>query len=262
LEKFYQIGGSFFFGDISGRQKNSLVLFGYEDFDLSATKPSFGAGIRYNFHRYFAVRTTVNYAFLSQSDAKAYSTSRHSRNLSFRTHLFELAVVSEVRVAKCNINSGHSKSSWEYYVFAGIGGFYFNPKAQYKGQYVALRPLTTEGPGLSPNTKPYNTFALALPVGGGLRLGYGLGSSFFIELGYRVTNTDYIDDVSTSYYPQEELLNKRGKASAALSYRGTDPLYPDGRDRGNRFNNDSYFIINLGFTTSLKSLKPTRFYGR
>ncbi|MFT5511680.1 MAG: hypothetical protein ACI8SE_000073 [Bacteroidia bacterium] len=125
-----------------------------------------------------------------------------------------------------------------------------------------LRPLTTEGQGLKPGTKPYSEIALSIPVGGGLRYGYGFGRSFFIERGYRVTNTDYIDDVSTSYYSREELLINRGKASSAMSYRGEDPTYPEGRNRGNRFNKDSFLLINFGISAPLKSRKPTRFHGR
>lgn len=262
IEKFAQIGGSFFFGDIGGRQQNSLLILGYEELDFSATKPSASVGLRRNFNKYIAVRSSVNYAFLAQSDAKSYSTGRQPRNLSFRTHILEASIASEFRIAKFNINTKRHKSSWEYYVFGGVGGFYFNPKAKYNDRYVALRSLTTEGQGLKPNTKPYSEIAVAFPVGGGLRYGYGFGSSFFCELGYRVTNTDYIDDVSTSYYSREELLINRGKISAAMSYRGSEPVYPAGRDRGNRFNKDSYLLIQFGFSTPLKSRKPTRFHGR
>lgn len=239
-----------------------MLLFGYEELDFSATKPSFGLGLRHNFNKYVAVRGGLTYAFIQQSDAKSYSSGRTPRNLSFRTHIYEASLATEFRIAKFKLNTKRKKSHWEYYVFGGFGGFYFNPKTKYKNRYVALRPLTTEGQGLKPNTKAYSEVALAFPVGGGLRVGYGFGSSFFCEIGYRVTNTDYIDDVSTSYYSREELLNNRGKASAELSYRGSDPVYPVGRDRGNRFNKDSYLLINIGFSTPLKSRKLTRFHGQ
>ena len=262
IEKFGHIGGSYFFGDIGGRQKNSILLMGYEDLDLSATKPTLGVGLRKNFNKYVAARTGLSYAFLSQSDANSYSTGRRPRNLSFRTHIFEASTMLELRVAKFSINTQNRKSNWEYYVFGGLGGFYYNPKAKYKNQYVSLRPLTTEGQGLKPNTKPYSVVDITFPVGGGLRYGFGFGSSFYAEMGYRVTNTDYIDDVSTSYYSREELLINRGKVSAAMSYKGDDPVYPAGRDRGNKFNKDHYLLINFGISTPLKSRKPTRFHGQ
>jgi hypothetical protein len=261
-ERFIQIGGGYFFGDIGGRQKNSLLILGYEGVDFASTKPSFGFGLKHNFTQYFALRGSVNYMYLQESDAKSYSSGRHSRNLSFRTNIYEATVVTEFRIVNFNINTKSRKSSWEYYLFGGVGGFYFNPKAKYKGKNVALRPLTTEGQGLLPGTKPYADFALALPIGGGLRYGYGYSSSFYLEIGYRVTNTDYIDDVSTSYYSREELLINRGRVSAAMSYTGTDPGYPAGRDRGNRFNNDSYLTVNIGFCTPLRSRKLIRFNGR
>ena len=262
VEKSIHIGGAFFYGDIGGRQKNSILLFGYEELDFSATKPSFGVGLKRNFNKYLAAKAGLTYAYLEQSDAKSYSSGRHPRNLSFRTHVFEASLLAEIRVAKFEIKSKSKKSHWEYYVFGGVGGFYYNPKAAYKGNYIALRPLTTEGQGLKPNTKPYALIAFTAPVGGGLRLGYGFGSSFYCEVGYRVTSTDYIDDVSTTYYSREELLINRGTASAALSYRGNEADYAAGRDRGNRFNKDSYLLINIGFSMALKSRKPTRFHGR
>lgn len=262
IEKSVHVGGAYFYGDIGGRQKNALLLFGYEELDFSATKPNIGVGLKRNFNKYVAVKTGLTYPYLEQSDAKSYSASRHPRNLSFRTHILEASFITELRVAKFQMKTKRKKSHWEYYVFGGVGGFYYNPKAEYRGNYVALRPLSTEGQGLKPDTKQYSLIGLSAPIGGGLRFGYGFGSSFYCEMGYRLTNTDYIDDVSTSYYSREQLLINRGKASAALSYRGNEAQYAPGRDRGNRFNKDNFLLINIGFSTSLKSRKPTRFHGR
>ncbi len=262
VEKFAYIGGSYFFGDIGGRQKNSVLLFGYEDLDLSATKPCLGAGIRQNFNQLLALRTGLSYVYLEQSDANSYSTSRHPRNLSFRTHILEASALIEFRVAKYNLNTKKRRSSWEYYVFGGLGGFYYSPHAKYKTRYVSLRPLTTEGQGLKPGTTPYSLVDIAIPIGGGLRYGYGFGNTVYVEMGYRATNTDYIDDVSTSYYSREELLINRGRVSAAMSYRGDEDQYKAGRDRGSRFNKDHYFLINIGLSMPLRSRKPIWFQGK
>ncbi|MFT5511679.1 MAG: hypothetical protein ACI8SE_000072 [Bacteroidia bacterium] len=95
----------------------TILLLGYEEIDFSATKPSVGVGQRKNFNKFIALRVGMSYAFLAQSDAKSYSDSRLPRNLSFRTHIYEAAVLTEFRVAKFNMNTKSRKSSWGYYIF-------------------------------------------------------------------------------------------------------------------------------------------------
>ena len=249
-------------GTLEAGRKIRFFFLATEDLDLSATKPCLGTGVRQNFNRVIALRTGLSYVYLEQSDAKSYSKSRHPRNLSFRTHILEASALMEFRVAKFNLNTKKRRSSWEYYVFGGVAGFYYSPQAKYKTRYVSLRPLTTEGQGLKPGTKPYSVVDIAIPIGGGLRYGYGFGNTVFVELGYRATNTDYIDDVSTSYYSREELLINRGRVSAAMSYRGDEDQYKAGRDRGSRYNKDHFLLINIGLSMPLRSRKPVWFQGK
>lgn len=262
IEKWVYAGGAHFFGDLGGAQVNGLTIAGSEDLDFTNFKPAVGAGIRVNLKRWFALRGGIGYAFLKQSDANSVNASQNRRNLSFQTHTWEFTALTELRVVSFQIKTQKRKSYWEYYVFGGAGGVYYNPKAMYNEKLVALRPLTTEGQGLKPGTKKYSAVAGCFPIGGGLRLGTKQQSSFFIEMGYRITTSDYIDDVSDKYYKHEELLLKRGKTSAEMSYRGESSEYPTGRTRGNPFNKDSFLIINIGFSTSLNSGKTIRFHGR
>ena len=60
IEKSVHVGGAYFYGDIGGRQKNALLLFGYEELDFSATKPTIGVGLKRNFNKYVAVKTGFN----------------------------------------------------------------------------------------------------------------------------------------------------------------------------------------------------------
>ena len=90
--------------------------------------------------------------------------------------------------------------------------------------------------------------ALCFPVGAGLRLGVKQKSSFFFQVGYRLTTTDYIDDVSTTYYLENELLLQRGKTAVDLSYRGNKDFYPEGSNRGNPEYKDSYLTIKFGYS--------------
>ncbi len=262
IEKFFHVGGAYFFGDLGGRNRNSVLIMGYEEIDIVKTKPNLGFGLRRNFNKYISIRGNFNYAQLQENDALSVSKGRRNRNLEFRTNIYELTITPEIRVARFDIDTKRRRSTWEYYVFGGVGAFYHNPKTHYKGQYVALRPLGTEGQGIKENTKLYSPVAICLPVGGGLRLGINYTKSIFCEISYRITSTDYIDDVSTQYYSRESLANERGQAAADLSYRGPKERYKNGADRGNKFNNDSYLFFAVGFATSLKSIKPRRYNGQ
>ena len=260
FEKWFYLGGGHFFGDLGGAQKNGTTLGG--SFDLANIRPAAGLGLRYNAKRWVAFRGGLGYAFFSQSDANAAAASQNSRNLSFQTDVVEASGVVELRVATFGLKTKKRKSYWEYYVFGGVGAFYYNPKARHESGLVQLRPLGTEGQGLKPGTTKYSPVAASFPIGGGLRLGTGFNSSFFVEMGYRITTTDYIDDVSANYYTYNDLLSNRGQVAVDMSYRGSDAEYPNGRTRGNPFNKDSFLIINLGFSTSLKGRRLTRFHGR
>lgn len=262
LEKWYTLGVNHFYGDLGGKQLNGTTIGGYDDFDLSNLQAFAGIGLRYNAKRWLAFRVGGYYTRFKQSDANSFSPYIRRRNLSFQTNVLTLEALTEFKVAKFGIHTKKRKSHWEYYVFGGVGGLYYNPKASYEGKHIALRPLSTEGQGIKPNTKEYSPITMSIPVGGGLRFGTGFNSSWFIELGYRITTSDYIDDVSGNYYRYEELLLKRGIASAEMSYRGEDDVYPTGRIRGNPFNKDSFLVINIGFTSALKRRSPVRFHGR
>jgi hypothetical protein len=67
--------------------------------------------------------------------------------------------------------------------------------------------------------------------------------NFFGEIGYRFTNTDYLDDVSTTYVNQEEMMTGSQQKSAELSFRQVNGPFPGaGATRGNPKVNDWYFI--------------------
>ena len=260
-ERFVSAGPAYFFGDIGGPTKNPIYFMGYSELDFKNSRPSLTFGIKRNLNKVFALRGSFGYTYLHQSDANSNRNGIHVRNLSFFTNVYEATIMPEIRVAKFSLNTRRKKSHWEYYIFGGTGLFYFNPKTRYKGTVVELQPLATEGQGLIPGTKKYSRLEACFPVGGGLRMGVGFTSSIFAELGYRVTFTDYIDDVSTSYVDYESLVAQNGSLAGELAYRG-DGTYPQGRNRGNKFNDDHYLFFNIGFSTSLKSIRLTRFHGR
>ncbi|MEI8059177.1 MAG: hypothetical protein WCG67_03380, partial [Ferruginibacter sp.] len=121
--------------------------------------------------------------------------------------------------------------------------------------WVDLRPLSTEGQGFVeyPNRKPYKLKQINFPVGAGVRYKISPLVNVSAELVYRILNTDYLDDVSTSYV-DKNLYSKyfSGEQLAmalALQDRQTEisgGLPANTNDiRGNPSKNDAYFSFNI-----------------
>src|SRR5690606_14947756 len=97
---------------------------------------------------------------------------------------------------------------YNLYGSLGVSFFYHNPKARHypdssnlnKRRWVALRPLMTEN-------KKYSPFQLAIPMAVGIRYKLSLQWDMEIEMGYRFTFTDYLDDVSGRYQDPASLKN-------------------------------------------------------
>jgi hypothetical protein len=184
---------------------------------------------------------------------------RYNRNLSFRSPVYELSLTTELHPVELLSIFDPEKSPPRLspYLIGGIGVFHFNPQANLNGQWVDLRPLHTEGEGFSeyPDRKEYKLNQINIPLGIGVL--YEVSPKFNVRLEYisRKLFTDYLDDVHSTYIDptlfskyltgnqltEALILNNRRKPGVP------DPLTtarPGGR-RGNPYNNDSYFTVNL-----------------
>jgi len=138
------------------------------------------------------------------------------------------------------------------YIFVGVGVTAFNPKAELNGEWIALQPLGTEGQGLAGRPDLYNRFTIAFPFGAGVKYRIDRQLAISFELSLRYTMSDYIDDVSTSYYIPSEIEAAYGTNAAVLSDRALNPTltgvieYGDGRNnylqRGEPRYNDAYMF--------------------
>ena len=150
------------------------------------------------------------------------------------------------------------------YAFAGIGGFYYDPwgydkfleqgsSTEVGGSPIRhrLRPLRTEGQGvLEPNAdnypdiynsngdviatfkdyafqkdETYSYFAACVPVGFGIKKSFHSTAGLKLEAGFRFTNTDYLDDVSTKYFDPitlEEYFGNSDLGPVAAQMTGTN----------------------------------------
>lgn len=221
--------------------------------------PAIGLSASYYFKDIIGIRAQGTIGHITGSDATSSESWRRARNLSFRSDLYELSLLTEIDL------TGYWPHLWFHpYVFGGISVFHFNPQAQYNGEWYDLQPLGTEGQGSSAhmNRQPYSLTEIALPMGAGIRIDVGRDWQLGVEVTYRKTFTDYLDDVSLSYPNLAVLRAEHGDIAAALSDR-TPEVMPDatpratGSQRGNSLAMDTYLTGMVVLTKRLgKNIKP------
>ena len=249
LEIGTSIGASTYQGDIS-----PLSWRG----SFQGSKIAKGILVGYSINDIYTIKASYFYTNLSANDSESIDDWRQSRNLSFRTKLQEFALHVDVEPLDFFFNSHRLKPQ----LHVGIAIFDFNPQAKYKGKYRDLQPLSTEGQGLPGSDKdPYKLTQISIPFGVGLKYYVTEDLSFELSINPRKTFTDYLDDVSDTYFDYDELYKYKGKIAADLAFRGNeiDPLqtYPSkGEGRGNNNENDWYILNTFTVTYRLDSAWP------
>jgi hypothetical protein len=271
----FGIGASNFLGDLGGA--NSIGTHGIRDIRFSMTRPTIMLGYKYMITPAFSLKGSIITSLLSGDDATTTEYARQNRNLSFRSGIVELGLTLELYpFTEKTSHSYKIRGVWgsksitvSPYFVTGFGVTLFQPKANYNGDWVKLQPLGTEGQGLAGRPEKYHRYTLIFPIGGGFKYLIDRNWSIGFELSLRYTRTDYIDDVSTSYYIPSEIEAANGPIAAILADRVLDPAIgttgvdqnPDGsndyKQRGNPNYNDAYsFAI---FSVHYRLRKGTKF---
>ena len=271
------VGASNFLGELGGA--NEIGTFFVKDLEFKATRPSAQIAYRYKTASRLAFKVGLYYQLLNGSDKYTAEPYRKNRNLSFRSHVFEVSGQVEFFFTKqqqgqrYNIKNAKGMKSYNFqaYGFVGIGAFYFNPQAKYGAYWVNLQPLGTEGQGLPGGKKKYSRVNVCIPYGIGVKDAINKEWSIGLEIGIRKTFTDYIDDVSGVYYDNTALRSARGNMAADLA----DPSlqnYPaeyggnasgsfqtlEGQERGHSNQKDSYMFINVTASYKIPAKRRTR----
>lgn len=252
----FGLGASNFLGDLGGAEE--IGTHGIKDLQVKPAKPTVTLGYKYALSPYVGVKGSLITSYLSGNDALTVNKVRNNRNLSFRAGLLELGAsvelypFSEKLKGLYRIRGGNRKVVLSPYLVAGIGFAMFNPKTKYNGEWVSLQPLGTEGQGLAGRPDKYSRYTLSFPMGIGVKYLINRNWSAGFEMSLRYTLTDYIDDVSTSYYLSSEIEAANGSTAAILADRALDPSLgetgvissPNGKNnylqRGNPYYNDAY----------------------
>ena len=233
------VGASNYLGDIGGDiyTRRDFVA----DMKMEETRMSAGGFVRYKMTQGLFLKNSLSWVRVSGDDKLTSNPSRNARNLNFRNDIIEFTSV--VQWAFYDINN--LGRSWQHhdqfrmYIGLGAGVAYHNPKAEYYGDYIGLRPLKTEGVN-------YSKVAAVIPITGGFVFTFDKQFSIGFDLNWRTTFTDYLDDVSTFYVDPAQL----GSSLAVDLANRTDELssvspafaenFTPGSKRGDSNHNDSY----------------------
>lgn len=241
------ISGMNYFGDIT--PKPSIPSF-----RPGATRLNAGLTFTRRFAPRISGRASLTYGRISGDDAKAADQNdpeakfRYNRNMNFRNDILEFAATGVFDLIE-NRNNYIRRPDFAPYVFAGVGVIHHNPKGlDADGNYVALQPLRTEG-----QSEGYSQTQFVIPFGAGAR--YKLNKQFDIglELGFRKTFTDYLDDVSGNYAPVSALQGDAAKyfgyyitGGSTTGYPGTyDESVQTGEMRGKSNEKDWYTTLGI-----------------
>lgn len=237
LEGGIFLGTSTYYGDLDT-----------DNLHTSEANFAYGLMLRYNVNDYLTIRGSILGGQLSADDANNTAQMNRERNLSFRSPIAEFSLIPEFNILGYNAYD----RLFSPFVYAGVSFFRFNPEAELDGQVYKLQPLFTEGQGLSGRPAPYSLTELAVPLGAGVKFSASEYWNISLEAGYRVTFTDYIDDVSTTYIGRQELIDHSNEIAADLAFR-TPEVVPNaevvpGAMRGNPDQNDAYLFFGVSFT--------------
>jgi len=235
-------GGSYYLGELN------------PGLHFSGTQLSYGALARLNLNKRWAFRFSYYRGKLQSDDTK--NAFIPNNGLNFQSVINDFSLVAEFNFLE--YFTGSKKTYITPYIFAGIGFFTFNPKSL---DGVVLQPLGTEGQNAGfDGRSPYNKWGLSFPFGIGIKYSlserFGLG----VEWGMRKTFTDYIDDISTSYYLDGPEIDPNNVAAIHSDPTMNHEPY---MQRGNDKNWDwfNFFGVSVTYKINLKSRRKCNLDG-
>lgn len=239
----------FIFNSCIAQQWQAEVMAGVSGYNGDLTRQAIsvntlGPAVNVNFKYQLAndiivIRGGIGYGQIHANDKNSNNLATKSRNLNFKSNIFEGNLGLEINLFDPTEYEGYP------YLFAGVGVFHFNPYTYDKNNTKTyLQPLGTEGQGSAqyPNRSVYSLTKVCIPFGLGWKLKINEQFDLAYELGFRYTNTDYLDDVSSTYADPQVLLANRGPVAVELAYRGSKASAPVGGQRGNSEAKDWYYM--------------------
>ncbi len=219
------IGAINYFGDIVPQPDFTSLRF-------KSTRPNVGINYTYRYAPRVSFRGALQWGRLLGSDALSASVNegenigRFKRNLSFRNDLKEVSAVAIIDLFE-NRQTYLRRPDFVPYGFVGIAVFHHNPQAYYENGsrpgldpaydiptgWYELQPLGTEGQYASSGgdyPEAYKRVQISIPFGLGVRYKLNRHWDMSLEVGWRKTFTDYLDDASSAWVDKSVFLNEYG----------------------------------------------------
>ena len=233
------LGGSLFHGDVGYNNGEYAIL---------ETQPVIGIQLKRNLNYYFGLQLSINRGEVYANDATSNDIFALNRNLHFKSLITEFGLLIEMNFQPYLSRDNDYNTS--PFIYSGITRFYFNPQMKSSdGNWYNLRPLNTEGQtsDLYPSRSLYKLNGISIPIGIGYKMNIYEFITLSFHIGWRITFTDYIDDVSTTYV-EESMLSDLALDLANQSNHDFNP----GFQRGNEFDKDKYGFVGLSILYSIK----------
>jgi opacity protein-like surface antigen len=240
------IGGAHYFGDLN------------KGVGVKNPQLTYGVLVKKQFGPYVALRVAGHHAKLGYADSMANPTKfpfQKTRNLDFQNKVWEVSVQGDFNFFK--FIPGDPEHRFTPYITLGVGIIKHNPYTFLDGVKEKLQPLGTEGQLATGNA--YSDQAYCFPLGMGVKYNIANNLNLGFEVVYRYTNTDYLDDVSGTYAPND-VLNTSGNGNLLskayrLQDRSIGQIKTNGDQRGFSQQRDQYLLAQFTLTFSFSSYK-------
>ncbi|MCX2450954.1 DUF6089 family protein [Pedobacter sp. PLR] len=236
--------------------------------DMNQNKPlkisgiSAGANVKLNLDPYWSVGLHYTHGKIKANDLESENEQFRQRGLNFKSSLNEFSL--QVDFNFFEYFAGGGTKNFTPYIFAGIGGVWFNPIGKYDipsdpgEKEYQLRFYRTEG---QKDTYPNSAFTVPYGIGFKVRLKDNWG--LFSQIGYRTAYTDYLDDVSGRYpaadFAANDPADLRLIREHLSGFRSNDPSLPVtnlyGTQRGDLRKRDTYMFVGIGISYTFVSQK-------
>lgn len=157
---------------------------------ISNMKPAINFEAWYKLHENIQIKAGTSLYSIAADDQAS------GRNRGFRANHYELYAAAMIVFPK---------DRFDFFSYIGGGITKVDPEGRVPGGYIDLPEYDIEG-------QKINKTALIMPVGLGLRYKVTPTFAIVMDAGYRLTNTDYLDGLSQSEIPVNQLSN------SAISY--------------------------------------------
>lgn len=253
-----------FFGVATFSQTAEVGFFGGLSYYLGdmntgihflAPKPAYGAVARVNLDNRWVIKASGLRGTIKGDDA--IGRTNEKRGLNFESKITDVSLTAEFNFF--DYFTGSRRNIFTPYIFGGVGIAFYNPTSG----GVELRGIGTEGQNVGfDGRKPYGRVTFSIPFGIGIK--YSLNKRLCLagEWGMRKAFSDYLDDVSKTYYLDGSQIDPADAAELLSDPTGLHQPY---QERGNPATNDWYNFTGVSITYKFrlysKNKCPDQFKG-